>query len=39
MEQFFRDNAQRYAAGKYVDDPELYRPYGLELIGPPLSVE
>ncbi len=39
MEQFFRDNAQRYAAGKYVDDPEIYRPYGLELLGPPLSVE
>ena len=27
------------ARGKYVDDPQIYRAYGMELLGPPLSVK
>jgi quercetin dioxygenase-like cupin family protein len=38
MEAFFRDNAKRGKDGDYVDDAEVYRAYGLELLGPPLSI-
>ena len=39
MEAFFRDNAKRNKDGIYLDDAQVYRAYGLELLGPPLSVE
>ena len=38
MEAFFRDNAKRRKDGEYVNDAQVYRAYGLELIGPPLSL-
>jgi quercetin dioxygenase-like cupin family protein len=38
MEAFFRDNAKRGKDGEYLNDAEVYRAYGLELLGPPLSV-
>jgi hypothetical protein len=38
MEAFFRDNAKRNEHGEYLNDAEVYRAYGLELLGPPLSV-
>ena len=38
MEAFFRDNAKGRKDGEYVNDAEVYRAYGLELLGPPLSV-
>ncbi len=38
MEAFFRDNAKRNQNGEYLNDAEVYRAYGLELLGPPLSV-
>ncbi len=38
MEAFFRDNAKRGKATEYVSDAQVYRSYGLELLGPPLSV-
>ena len=38
MESFFRDNAKRRKDGEYLNDAEVHRAYGLELLGPPLSV-
>ena len=38
MESFFRDNEKRREGGKYIDDPQIYHAYGMELLGPPLSV-
>lgn len=38
MEAFFRDNAKRRKDGAYLNDAGVYRAYGLELLGPPLSV-
>jgi hypothetical protein len=38
MEQFFRDNAKRRKDGEYLNDAALYHAYGLELLGPPLSL-
>ena len=38
MEAFFRDNAKRRKDGEYLNDANVYRAYGLELVGPPLSV-
>jgi len=38
MEAFFRDNAKRRKDGDYLNDAQVYRAYGLELLGPPLSV-
>ena len=39
MESFFRDNVKRFKDGEYnLNDPEVYRAYGLELLGPSLSV-
>ena len=38
MEAFFRDNAKSNKDGKYLNDADVYRAYGLELLGPPLSV-
>jgi len=38
MEAFFRDNEKRRKANEYVSDAQGYRTYGLELLGPPLSV-
>lgn len=39
MEAFFRDNEKRRKGNEYVNDAQVYRTYGLELLGPPLSVE
>lgn len=39
MEAFFRDNAKRNKDGNYLSDAQVYRAYGLELLGPPLSLE
>lgn len=38
MEAFFRDNAKRRKDGEYLNDAQIYHAYGLELLGPPLSV-
>lgn len=38
MEAFFRDNAKQMSGGKYANEAEMYRAYGMELLGPPLSV-
>ena len=38
MEAFFRDNAKRRKDGEYVNDAQVYHAYGLELVGPPLSL-
>jgi len=38
MEAFFRDNEKRRKSGEYLNDAQVYRAYGLELLGPPLSV-
>jgi mannose-6-phosphate isomerase-like protein (cupin superfamily) len=38
MEAFFRDNAKRRKDGEYLNDADVYRAYGLELLGPPLPV-
>ena len=38
MEAFFRDNEKRSLEGDYVNDAQVYRQYGLELLGPPLAV-
>jgi hypothetical protein len=37
MEAFFRDNAKPSKQGEYLNDAAVYRAYGLELLGPPLS--
>jgi quercetin dioxygenase-like cupin family protein len=39
METFFRDNAKRRKDGEYLNDAQVYRAYGLELLGPPLSLK
>jgi quercetin dioxygenase-like cupin family protein len=39
MEAFFRDNAKRNKDGIYLNDAQTYRAYGLELLGPPLTLE
>jgi quercetin dioxygenase-like cupin family protein len=39
MEAFFRDNAKRTTDGDYLNDAQVHRAYGLELLGPPLSVD
>jgi hypothetical protein len=38
IEAFFRDNEKRSKEGKYLNDPQVYHAYGLELLGPPLSL-
>jgi len=38
MEAFFRDNEKPRKEGEYLNDAAVYRAYGLELLGPPLSV-
>ncbi len=38
MEAFFRDNAKQLSGGKYANEAEMYQAYGMELLGPPLSV-
>lgn len=38
MEAFFRDNAKHFHGGNYANEAEIYRAYGMELLGPPLSV-
>lgn len=38
MEAFFRDNAKRQNGSEYLNDAAVYRAYGLELLGPPLSI-
>jgi hypothetical protein len=38
MEAFFRDNAKRRKDGEYLNDAQPYHAYGLELLGPPLSL-
>jgi quercetin dioxygenase-like cupin family protein len=38
MEAMFRDRPKRAKDGEYITDAEFYRAYGLELLGPPLSV-
>ncbi len=38
IEAFFRDNAKRRKDGDYLNDAQVYRAYGLELLGPPLSL-
>lgn len=38
MEAFFRDNEKRQKEGEYLNDTAVYRAYGLELLGPPLSI-
>lgn len=38
MEAFFRDNEKRQNGGEYLNNAAVYRAYGLELLGPPLSV-
>ncbi len=37
MEAFFRDTEKRDPGG-YTAEAEVYRTYGMELLGPPLSV-
>ncbi|HKW33419.1 MAG TPA: cupin domain-containing protein [Candidatus Acidoferrum sp.] len=39
MEAFFRDNEKRRKGNEYTNDGEIYRAYGMELLGPPLSVK
>ncbi len=39
MEAFFRDNAKRRNDGDYLNDAQVYRAYGMELLGPPLALE
>jgi len=39
MEAFFRDNEKRRKGNEYTNDAEIYRSYGMELLGPPLSVK
>jgi hypothetical protein len=38
MEAFFRDNAKHFNGSNYAKEAEIYRAYGMELLGPPLSV-
>jgi quercetin dioxygenase-like cupin family protein len=38
MEAFFRDNAKHFHGGNYANEAQIYRAYGMELLGPPLSV-
>lgn len=38
MEAFFRDNEKRRKDGEYLNDAQVYPAYGLELLGPPLSL-
>jgi quercetin dioxygenase-like cupin family protein len=38
MEAFFRDNAKHFNAGNYANEAEIYRAYGMELVGPPISM-
>jgi len=39
MEAFFRANETRRKGNEYTNDAEIYRSYGMELLGPPLSVK
>lgn len=39
MEAFFRDSEKRLKRDEYSNNAEVYRTYGLELLGPPLSLE
>jgi hypothetical protein len=39
MEAFFRDSEKRRKGEEYVNDAQFYRAHGLELLGPPLSLE
>jgi quercetin dioxygenase-like cupin family protein len=38
MEAFFRDNEKLHKSGEYVNDAEVHRAYGMELLGPPIPV-
>jgi quercetin dioxygenase-like cupin family protein len=38
MEAFFRENAKHFSGGNYANEAEIYRAYGMELLGPPLSL-
>jgi len=38
MEAFFRDAEKGASASAYSNDPEVFRKYGLELVGPPIKV-
>jgi quercetin dioxygenase-like cupin family protein len=38
MEAFFRDNAKHFSGGNYANEAEIYRAYGMELLGPPLAI-
>jgi quercetin dioxygenase-like cupin family protein len=38
MEAFFRENEKSHKDGGYINDAQVYRAYGLELLGPPLSL-
>jgi quercetin dioxygenase-like cupin family protein len=38
MEAFFRDNEKGFKDGKYLNDAQVYHAYGLEFLGPPLSL-
>jgi mannose-6-phosphate isomerase-like protein (cupin superfamily) len=38
MEAFFRENEKGRKDGVYVNDAAVYKAYGMELLGPPLSV-
>ena len=39
MESFFRDTEKHHDKGIYVNDAEVYRGYGMELLGAPLKLE
>jgi mannose-6-phosphate isomerase-like protein (cupin superfamily) len=38
MEAFFRDNEKRRKGNEYMNDAEVYRAYGMELLGAPLPM-
>jgi quercetin dioxygenase-like cupin family protein len=38
MEAFFRENAKHFSGGNDANEAEIYRAYGMELVGPPLSI-
>ena len=39
MEAFFRDNEKHFSGNQYSNDAEIYRAYGMDLLGPPLQVK
>src|SRR5580704_14564883 len=38
MEAFFRENAKYFNGGNYANEAEIYRTYGMDLVGPPISI-